>query len=168
MTEEPKGHPKKFPGGSWGSATITAWVKEVRGRIELVRLEIDGEIDSAGLRRVPLRRLVDEAREDYAKRVERMKRPGSYLGTSEPVPERLRQRAARQAKVARESVAVPPLEEVAEVYNESWRLGGNPTLAVAERWGRSRSAASKWVLRARDRGLLPKTEPRHAKGRRKR
>jgi hypothetical protein len=46
-------------------------------------------------------------------------------------------------------------EEVARIYNEHWQKGGRaPTKAVADRFRVSKSAAAKWVARAREMGLL--------------
>lgn len=55
------------------------------------------------------------------------------------------------------------LEEVARVYLEAWQVG-EPTLAVAEAFSLSRSAAAKRVARARERGFLPKTTRGRAAG----
>jgi hypothetical protein len=49
------------------------------------------------------------------------------------------------------------LDEVAAIYRQAWREGGNPTAAVSQAIGISRSAAAKRVRRARDAGLLPET-----------
>ena len=49
-------------------------------------------------------------------------------------------------------------ERVAEVYTRALREGRPPTKSVAEEMaGGSKSAATKWVAKARDLGLLPKT-----------
>jgi hypothetical protein len=56
------------------------------------------------------------------------------------------------------------LAEVARVYQAAWRDGKNPTVAVADRFTLSRSAAAKRVARARAAGLLPKTNQGRPKG----
>jgi hypothetical protein len=49
--------------------------------------------------------------------------------------------------------------QVAEIYREAWAAGDPaPTKAVAERMKASRSAAAKWVARARVMGLLGETK----------
>jgi hypothetical protein len=54
---------------------------------------------------------------------------------------------------------------VAEVYEAAWREGENPTKAVADEFSTTRSAAGKWVYRARHEfGLLGPTEQRKAGG----
>jgi hypothetical protein len=50
---------------------------------------------------------------------------------------------------------------VAKVYLRAVEEGSRaPTLAVAQTWNVSRSAAAKWVMRARAAGLLPQIGPR--------
>jgi hypothetical protein len=56
-------------------------------------------------------------------------------------------------------------ERVGAIYTAAYRTrGGAPTRAVAEEMKVSRSAAGKWVARARELELLDKTEPRKAGG----
>lgn len=54
---------------------------------------------------------------------------------------------------------------VAEIYTAAWKTGANPTAEVAKVFQTSRSAAAKWVARARAMGLLPQTTKGRAKGR---
>ena len=53
---------------------------------------------------------------------------------------------------------------VADIYRDAWSAGDSPTKAVAEQMGTTRSAAAKWVSRARQLGLLGATEQRVAGG----
>lgn len=55
-------------------------------------------------------------------------------------------------------------EQVAEVYAKAYRRGEYPTKAVAEELKATRSAAAKWVARARALGLLGETEKTKAGG----
>lgn len=58
------------------------------------------------------------------------------------------------------------LERVAASWEEARRAGRPPTQAVMEEWGLSRAAASNWVRRAREEGLLarpPKPSSTRAK-----
>lgn len=54
--------------------------------------------------------------------------------------------------------------DVAQVYEEAWRLDHPPVQAVVKRFRCSPSTASKWVMRARELGLLPPTTPGKARG----
>jgi hypothetical protein len=54
--------------------------------------------------------------------------------------------------------------KVADIYRAAWSAGDPPTKAVAEQMGATRSAAAKWVARARQLGLLGATEQRVAGG----
>lgn len=56
------------------------------------------------------------------------------------------------------------LVRVASIYREAWTAGGHPTKTVAQRLHMSRSAAAKWVAKARDAGLLAPTERGRAGG----
>lgn len=55
-------------------------------------------------------------------------------------------------------------QAVAGVYSKAWEAGLHPTKAVAERFQVSRSAAAKWVARAREMQLLGPTRQRRAGG----
>ena len=48
---------------------------------------------------------------------------------------------------------------VAEVYLEAGAAGDMPVKAVAEAFGTSPANAAKWVIKARQRGLIPPTTP---------
>lgn len=56
------------------------------------------------------------------------------------------------------STAIRTHGEVAAVYTAAWKAGRPPTKAVAEHFTISQSAAAKRVARARDAGLLPRTQ----------
>jgi len=56
------------------------------------------------------------------------------------------------------------LAEIARAYRAAWQSGAAPTVAVAERFSLSRSAAAKRVARARSAGLLPPTTRGRARG----
>ena len=51
------------------------------------------------------------------------------------------------------------LIDVANVYRAAWQEGGNPTQAVANRFGTSHSTAARWVGLARKAEYLPSTDP---------
>lgn len=53
--------------------------------------------------------------------------------------------------------------EVARTYLEAWQGGANPTQAVADRFGVSRSAAAKWVTKARSPELQLLTPADHGR-----
>jgi hypothetical protein len=150
--------------GSWGPWSVTIRLREVQGRMEPVEFKVEGErpIDAQGLRRIPFASLVDQAREEYLKGLQDQVKGGKYLGTSKEVSHSLRERARKALPAARRSV--PPFEEIAAVYSEAYRVGLPATKAVADRWGVSRTAAAKWVARAREKRLLPTTTKGQPKG----
>jgi len=55
------------------------------------------------------------------------------------------------------------LEEVAAVYRDALAHGFSTAKAIAERWSTTEENARRWVVRARQRGFLPPTEPRKAR-----
>ena len=54
--------------------------------------------------------------------------------------------------------------QVARVYLEAWQNGAPPTQAVADHFGATRSAAAKWVAKARGAELQLLTNPGHGRG----
>lgn len=128
--------------------------------------------------RAGLLAVVETARRDAARGASSLVQALEFLGDQdEDVEADLA--AARQALTVRTSgrarklvdaagVALAPsdaLAEVAAIYMAAWQARENPTQAVAERVGLSRSAAAKRVARARAAGLLPPTSKGRAGGR---
>jgi hypothetical protein len=150
---------------------------EVRGRLICIGLEVGphvvdipnkGEtfvnVQDSDLRplaatdiRMPLRRLVDLALEhavmvragsdNFATDVEMLARDAAVLDAARSEP---RKRTGRPPAYSPEHYA-----QVARVYREHERTGGRtPTKAVQDRFSVSKSAAAKWVARARELELL--------------
>jgi hypothetical protein len=55
------------------------------------------------------------------------------------------------------------LEEVATVYKDAHAKGASTARAIAQRWHTTEENARRWVMRARAKGHLPKTEQRKAR-----
>jgi hypothetical protein len=127
----------------------------------------------AAIRDLPFGRLVDNARMEAARVTKRQPPPEdadpAYWERQRRVEALLaRQRgeedpvraATRPLRAKREAIPMDNrrLEEVAVVYNAAAELGKHPTAEVMAdpRWAPvSRTTASRWVRRARDRGLIP-------------
>jgi hypothetical protein len=119
-------------------------------------------------RKLGLQRLIDTEREaaaiEYRAYVREHGQPGPDTrdGIEGWTPAALRAHyMAPFAAPPRKGTDVPPdeYEEVAEIYRAAYADGHNPRQAVAEHFGISPDAAAKRVQRARERGLLPKTQP---------
>lgn len=175
------------PGARRPDYWLTLKLGEVRGRLECVSVTVRAEgegrvVSSATMRALPIARLVAEAVRKLRIAVAAGQiDPGpppmvAHLdGTlTEPDAELRRHRdefwaQARQwadelAPILARSGRFPPehLQHVARVYKEAARWQRNPTAAVGEHYGVTRSAAAKWVSRARQGGLLPPARPGRA------
>jgi hypothetical protein len=159
--------------------SVTLNVGEVNGRLECVSVTVGAKRDGVAvsgstLRALPIGKLMAEYVRRLRIEVAAMQiAPGPIDvvqsdGTSRPAtPEEQRETdefwakarkwAEELAPILEKSGRYPPdhWEHVAEVYKAAVRWQRNPTAVVGEHYGVSRSAAAKWVSRARDRGLLP-------------
>jgi hypothetical protein len=131
---------------------------------------------SSLLRRLPLTEMVAELRREYVAQLQWMIADAQHdrrIGTESSArhaEERLAiAKAPRRAgTVGRRPLAKSHYRDVARVYSEAWLAGASPTRTVAESFYVTRSAAAKWVTKARSLGFLPKTERGIAFGRSKR
>lgn len=169
-----------------GPYTVTVHFDEIDGRPECVGLEMWGKSTTTGgsvarfapgggsvespvtpltaeaLRSVPLGRLVAEARRRQAGLADRLSRLGGAAGAS---GERSKEVWAPRATRRRPIYDAAHWREVARIYNEAWQAGDDPTSAVARHYYVSKSAAAKWVAKARNQmGLIPKTEKGRSRG----
>lgn len=108
------------------------------------------------LQRLPLKKWLDEFAVSNSAQLLKTG-PVGWKGISEDLEQLTRGRRGPRAS----SVAF--YREVAAVYQKNL-AGGSPTKAVAENWKVNRSLAGTWVLRARSRGFLEKTERGVARG----
>jgi hypothetical protein len=152
-----------------------AWelVVQVRGgKPECVRIicdaDLDGAISAEAFRRLPLGRLVEEASLMAARPVDEIPRQLQKWKNLDEA-RAAQAEAAKQYRRAKRSprqhidVTDERLQEVARVYRANLPQG-RPTAAVGELLGYSRPYAGRLVMLARQRGLLPPTEPRKARG----
>lgn len=112
-------------------------------------------VTTALIRELPVASLIRVARRDL--------RDVAISAARQPGQPAAKRRALRE--VAEEFVERPRrryddahFARVAEVYVTAWKAGKPPTLAVSEEMKASRSAAAKWVAKARKMGLLGETE----------
>lgn len=145
----------------------TIWKVEVEfsvidGRAEPVTLKLStnrgrAPIRAAVLRALPLGQFVGEQRKQVAARSARL---ASNAQTRE-------QRTGGQRRALAyggRAVSLEHLEAVAAIYIEAHARGAHPSQAVAEHFDRPGSTARKWVMKAREAGLLTETEQRQAGG----
>lgn len=139
------------------------WRYELRfelldSRMQCVKIQLHAPtgagLTSADLRRFPIGRLFGEAR---------VRMVAAEKWVAETVPDK-RDEALAQVKAWEASQAGRPgpkglggshFAEVAELYRREAALGRKPTKAVSTHYQVSKSAAAKWVARARTMGLLP-------------
>jgi hypothetical protein len=125
-------------------------------------------ISAEALRRLPLGRLVEEAVLMVARPIEEIPRQARTWKNLDEA-RAVHAEAAKQYRRAKRSphrhvdVTDELLEDVASVYRANLAKG-RPTAAVAEELHYSRSRAGSLVMQARQRGFLPPTEPRKARG----
>ena len=173
---------QRFDRGPWW---VYLRFGEVAGRIECIGVEVMGNPDgkdqapltALAVRRLPVGRLVDRARREYRERLQAASgldpSPGDWNPDTpqeerQPILDQLRagirarlplvEREFASERKGRPSLYGPEhFARVVEVYLKTLSAGGNPTAEVARRFGVTRSAAAKWVARAREMGLLPPT-----------
>ena len=118
------------------------------GRYECVRLTCKPQrggpaVTSEGIRSIPVGKLVTYAArramrdESDIRKPARLKAPDTRLGPTEEA-----------------------LELTARVYRAAYAAQYDPTKAVVERFDLPRSTAARWVMKARERGLLGETDER--------
>ena len=153
--------------------------------IEPVSREAAAPLLSTRLRKLPLRRMVDEERRRYLEALRATADDGDtgqLGGRGEPGELLESARLLLEGEIARGGLAEmtdgrssrrggrPTLDDdahyrkVAEVYNKAFSAGDFPRVAVAEHWMTARTTASHWIGEARDRDLIPKTKRGFARG----
>lgn len=167
--------------GTWADAEGNAWEWTLEwdvldGRVECVGFRLraipfgrspgprpqlaPGQVrplTASVLRQFPLGSTVANARGRQQKMLKRLRRaaPGHEKAIDARLAEWERQRSVRPG---RKGYGADHYSKVAEIYREAAALGNAPTRAVAEHFVVSKSAAAKWVARARGIGLLPPTQ----------
>jgi Helix-turn-helix domain len=163
----------------------------VDGRLTLVNVEIgsdiglrlddDAHVDEpvelhAASTRLPLKKWTLEILEERARFAERLA-AGEVLKQDPRVAEAAKKTfvpstradlAAYKRPPGRPAIPADQIADAARVYSNALADGLPPTKAVAEHFHISRSAAAKWIARARAAGELGKTKPRKAGGARRR
>ena len=149
--------------GAWEDADGRMWQyalawRRSGGRFECVKLLLaapDGQVISAtSLRRFPVGRLMEESRRSHEALAQ---------WAAEAVPGRREEQLAdarlweksRAGRSGPKGYGAEHFVEVATIYQREALLGRKPTQAVARHFVVSKSAAAKWVAKARTMGLLP-------------
>ena len=118
-------------------------------------------LTASALRRLPLGTIVTDARRRRVELSRRTLEQAEKIGLDMPIT----QKHLETLTARRRRYDDSHYEAVAEIYDEAMEAGIPPTAHVQEELGlRTRSQAAKQVARARERGLLPPTEQRVAKG----
>jgi len=149
---------------------VTIELGEVEGRLDCVRFSVasvsERAITATDLRQIPLGQLVQQWRADYLKLM-RVAVDADKTGTVRKTLSR-RVTAAERSKPRKRGGRRPEhdYQQIASVYQAAWVRGDLPTKAVQDHFKLSPSAAAKAVHRARQQGLLPRTERGVAKGKR--
>lgn len=148
------------------------WIHVVDGKAQCLAVNCwarEGEAITAGaFKQLPLGRLVEEGILCASRPWDEI--PKRHILWDGP-DEAKRQRAAVATTTARARrnprdhapITDEVLRGVAEVYRAAL-ASGKPTKAVAEKLYYSRASAGRLVMKAREAGFLPPTEPRQARG----
>lgn len=164
MTDESKANFKDAESvGFWADKAGRKWGYKlhwgiVAGRAECVRLELlasDGQpMTAVALREFPIGHLM-------AKGLRGLTALARWAADAEPGRRAEQLALAKQWEESRAGRSGPKgygakhFVKVATIYQREAFLGRKPTQAVAEHFVVSKSAAAKWVARARVMGLLP-------------
>ncbi|MGH2462706.1 MAG: hypothetical protein ACRDFZ_03660 [Candidatus Limnocylindria bacterium] len=149
--------------GAWGDVDGQVWTYDLHwrlanGRIECIGLDLrapDGTaITAAALRRFPIGELMARARRAQLALNQWVARamPGRR---EEAIALATAWEQAHAGRSGPKGYGVEHFAEVATIYQREAVLGNRPTQAVANHFVVSKSAAAKWVARARTMGLLP-------------
>jgi hypothetical protein len=186
--------PLLWPDLAKGPFEVRLLMQVLRGRKECVGIDIKPApgfdprpLLSSELRKVPMRRMIDDERRAWLRRIgyirdhwdevaEKLAQEGKlphgarslsrYIaGIEDLYSGELATGAADEidlGKVSRRG-GRPTLyddahyQKVAAVYTEAWRAGDYPTVAVRKAFTTTKTAAAKWVATCREKGLLPPT-----------
>jgi len=129
------------------------------GRMECTEFRLvapDGPgLTSSDLRRFPIGRLIEEHRVRVAS-LHRQQLTNALRERRDKASEHLKAwEASRTGRPGPKGWGGEHFADVAELYHREAAVGRKPTQAVASHWQVSKSAAAKWVARAREMGLLP-------------
>lgn len=166
----------------WPHVRRGPWVIEltwglVEGRVECVGFSVEAvgrkqAVTSTILRSIPLASLIEERR---AERERWLRLSPGQAQRHEEFAEKVRSFGIKYREVparrrgGRPRIELDQLAEAAEVYDNALQRGDSaPTRSVAEHFGMARSTAAKWVMRAREEGLLDRPEKRRTRGKGKR
>ena len=126
-------------------------------RLELGQLDGGPPVTSAGLRALPIARLVREALDAVA--MDEASLPGGIVRREPPArPVEPGARTPRRGAL----VTDEHLRDVAARYRAAIQRGEAPTKAVADELYASRPTAARWIARARERGFLGASLPGRA------
>jgi hypothetical protein len=119
-------------------------------------------LTAAQLRHVRLGGLLHDLREDGWEKSQKwadwLATVAADLGGAELAADVRRDAAKHRGR--RRLRGLPPLTDVAQIYQDAQARRENPTKAVATHWRAAHSTAAKWVMRARAEGHLPPVTPR--------
>lgn len=154
----------------WGRWLIDTKWAEVGGRMECVGVEVRsygehpfGEqmeprpVSVSMLRALPLGRAIEHRRQRMADFADEMVDTHAASAASSGEHEQWWKQTAARWQAPKPRKGEEHHAYVAAVYLAAQNRGEPPTKAVAETFRYSRSAAGKWVARARQRGYLPPT-----------
>lgn len=153
------GRPQCIGVEMWGKTTADGSVDRFAEEgLEAVETPVTAE----ALRKVPLGRLIGEARRRQTQLAGRLKRLG---GDTESDGTQAEAVWAPRVSGRRPIYDDAHWREVARIYSEAWQAGDDPTSAVARHYYVAKSTAAKWVAKARNQlGYIPKTDKGRARG----
>jgi len=135
--------------------TVEVDIVPAEGRLMVSRVSVESTtgnpVDANVLRRLPLAQII---REVAAANLEHHG-PAARAFVMTQNPEEVRRLGPGNDAA---------LEALAMVYARAYAVGNEPTKAVEQTFGFTRSTASRWISRARDRGFLSRTQQGKAGG----
>lgn len=159
---------------SFGETQLERWIHD-----ELPEKgESTGVVSASLIRTLPVGRLISEAKQTAIRHAELTANPQPLSEETRELERRSGVEGALDAFLASRAIRAraavlpalragrPPIYDPAEIAEVYLRGGAAPTLAVAEHFHISRSAAAKRVARARESGFLDKTTQGKTSGRR--
>jgi hypothetical protein len=157
--------------------SISFRFQDIRGRLECVGVEVSRSnhpITTSFMRSHRWSELIEAKKRINLRRARRWASRKGLPTSRLPVEAELTREAVKMISAWEASVGGRPRQygpdhwaQVVTIYSDAYGAGLPPTKAVADTFQVSRSTAAKWVARARRDGLLPKTKPRVARGRKR-
>jgi hypothetical protein len=138
----------------WGDITIEGEARLADGRFAITKLVVEGpSVTGALLRKIPVQVILRDVVMSTARRAAGPAGQDGFEVSRRPV---------LPPDVAKHGPTQEALQAVAAIYRLAYVAGDDPTKAVTDTLELARGTAGRWVMKAREAGYLPPTQPRRA------